>query len=332
MTNRDEVPESEHSDHRGPGGAHPTAADGGYATRTAPDQEEGNPNADNADNADNAGNTDKASSNTDKAGNADAGGDGSTLVGAVPGGERAASTRGTMRSAHRRAPRRRRPVLRGLVGLLVLATMILAVPNIWIWGASRGHIHVYGSEGDTARAPVAIVLGASVYPNGTPSPWLRYRLEVAAGLYESGRVDAILVSGDNGRTTYDEPSAMRDYLVKIGVPSEAVALDYAGFDTYGTCVRATKIFGIDEAIIVTQDFHEPRAVFACRSAGLQVEGVADTRARAYRSTWVKSWLRERLAAIKAVADVVTGRDPVLGRHETSVDDAVAWTRANRGKQ
>ena len=305
------------------------AADGGYATRTAPDQEEGNPNADNADNADNAGNTDKAGN----AGNADAGGDGSTLVGAVPGGERAASTRGTMRSAHRRAPpRRRRPVLRGLVGFLALATMILAVPNIWIWGASRGHIHVYGSEGDTARAPVAIVLGASVYPNGTPSPWLRYRLEVAAGLYESGRVDAILVSGDNGRTTYDEPSAMRDYLVKIGVPSEAVALDYAGFDTYGTCVRATKIFGIDEAIIVTQDFHEPRAVFACRSAGLQVEGVADTRARAYRSTWVKSWLRERLAAIKAVADVVTGRDPVLGRHETSVDDAVAWTRANRGKQ
>ena len=318
MANRDEVPESEHADHREPGGARPMAADGGCATRAAPGQEEGNPNAGSAGSA-------------DKAGSADADADGSTLVGAGPGGERAASTRGTVRPAHRRA-RRRRPVLRGLVGLLVLATMILTVPNIWIWGASRGHIHVYGSEGDTARAPVAIVLGASVYPNGTPSPWLRYRLEVAAGLYESGRVDAILVSGDNGRTTYDEPSAMRDYLVKIGVPSEAVALDYAGFDTYGTCVRATKIFGIDEAIIVTQDFHEPRAVFACRSAGLQVEGVADTRARAYRSTWVKSWLRERLAAIKAVADVVTGRDPVLGRHETSVDDAVAWTRANRGKQ
>ena len=110
---------------------------------------------------------------------------------------------------------------------------------------------------------MAIVLGASVWAPGEPSPWLKYRLETAAGLYQSGRVDAILVSGDNSRIDYDEPTAMRDYLVGLGIPSEAIALDYAGFDTYDTCVRAHKIFGVDEALLVSQDFHVSRAVAVC---------------------------------------------------------------------
>ena len=214
-------------------------------------------------------------------------------------------------------------------GGVALVVLVVVSANVWVWGASAGRIEELGAPDDTATAPVAIVLGAAVNPSGEPSPWLRYRLDTAARLYHSGRVEALLVSGDNGRENYNEPVAMRNYLVSAGIPAEAIALDYAGFDTYDTCVRAHRIFGVTRAIIVTQDFHEPRAVSVCRAAGVEVRGVADTLARNNRGTWVRSWLRERAAAVKAAWDVLSGREPILGRRETSVEEAIAWTRAHR---
>ena len=227
--------------------------------------------------------------------------------------------------------RRRTWAVRAAWITAALAVVVLVVPNAWILAASAGRVSDYGEDGDTAEAPVAIVLGASVWAPGEPSPWLKYRLETAAGLYRAGRVDAILVSGDNSRVDYDEPTAMRDYLVGLGIPSEAIALDYAGFDTYDTCVRARRIFGVEQALLVSQNFHVSRAVAVCRSAGLDARGVGDTQAAVDRGTWARSWLRERPAAIKAAWDVITRRDPILGRRETTVDEALAWTRAHRGK-
>ena len=218
---------------------------------------------------------------------------------------------------------------RAVIGVVVCLTVLVVSANAWIWGASAGRIQELGAPDDTAAAPVAIVLGAAVYPSGEPSPWLRYRLDTAARLYRSGRVEAILVSGDNGRENYNEPVAMRRYLVAAGIPAEAIALDYAGFDTYDTCVRARRIFGIERALLVTQDFHEPRAVAICRTVGVSVDGVGDSRARGDRTTWAVSWVRERPATIKAVVDVVSRRDPTLGRQETSVGEAIAWTREHR---
>ena len=217
-----------------------------------------------------------------------------------------------------------------MIGVVVsLVVLVVVSANVWIWGASAGRIEELGAPDDTAAAPVAIVLGAAVYPSGEPSPWLRYRLDTAARLYRSGRVEAILVSGDNGRENYNEPVAMRRYLVAAGIPAEAIALDYAGFDTYDTCVRARRVFGIERALLVTQDFHEPRAVAICRSVGVDVDGVGDSRARSDRIGWMVSWMRERPAAIKAVIDVVARRDPTLGRRETSVAEAIVWTREHR---
>lgn len=213
--------------------------------------------------------------------------------------------------------------------VLALVVLVVVSANAWIWGASAGRIEELGAPDDTATAPVAIVLGAAVRPSGEPSPWLRYRLDTAARLYRSGRVEAILVSGDNGRENYNEPVAMRRYLVAAGIPAEAIALDYAGFDTYDTCVRARRIFGIERALLVTQDFHEPRAVAICRSVGLSVDGVGDSRARHDRISWAVSWTRERPATIKAVIDVVSRRDPTLGHRETSVAEAINWTREHR---
>lgn len=228
--------------------------------------------------------------------------------------------------AGRLTPRRVRWVLAVVAGLALAA---LVLPNAWVWAASAGRTADLGSAEDTATAPVAIVLGASVYASGDPSPWLRYRLDAAAELYESGRVEGILVSGDNAQEEYNEPAAMRDYLVSVGVPAEAIAVDYAGFDTYDTCVRAHEIFGVEQAVLVSQDFHVPRAVAVCRAVGIDATGVGDTRATANRSTWVRSWARERLAAVKAAWDVLSGRTPMLGDRETTVDEAVAWTREQR---
>ena len=237
------------------------------------------------------------------------------------------------------APRsvsRRRALLRRLMRVSLVVVGVLGLITVgagtWAWTVSAGHIQVAGESGensDTAGAPVAIVLGAAVHADGQPSPWLSYRLDTAADLYTSGRVEAILVSGDNRRAGYDEPTVMRSYLLSRGIPEQAIAVDYAGFDTYDTCVRARRIFGIERALLVTQDFHEPRAVAICRSVGLDVDGVGDSRARSDRIGWAVSWTRERAAAIKAVADVVSRRDPTLGRQETSVKEAVAWTREHR---
>lgn len=239
----------------------------------------------------------------------------------------AAGGRPGARSGARRGARWGR---RALALLSVLAIAVLALPNGWVLARSAGRVSALDAPGDTATAPVALVLGTSVYPGGRPSPWLRLRLDVAAWLYEEGRVDALLVSGDNSEATYNEPEAMRDYLVSVGVPSQAIALDYAGFDTYSSCVRAAEVFGVEEALVVTQDFREPRSVALCRQTGIDAFGVGDTGARADRTAWVRSWGRERLAAVKAGWDVITGRVPVLGEQETSVDEAVAWTRAHRG--
>lgn len=234
---------------------------------------------------------------------------------------------GPRASRSRWVPLRR--LLRALLAVAGLLAGIVAGTSVWAWTVSAGHIATSGDDGDTARAPVAIVLGAAVQADGHPSPWLAYRLDVAADLYTSGRVEAILVSGDNRRLGYDEPTVMRNYLVSKGIHSNAIALDYAGFDTYDTCVRAHRIFGIERALLVTQDFHEPRAVTVCRSVGVNVDGVGDSRASSERISWVISWTRERLATVKAVCDVVSRRDPTLGRRETSVQEAVTWTREHR---
>ena len=231
---------------------------------------------------------------------------------------------------------RPRALLRSLVrisaAVMGVVALLAAGASIWAWTISAGHIEIAGEgsgDGAAARAPVAIVLGAAVHADGQPSPWLAHRLDAAAELYTSGRVEAILVSGDNRRAGYDEPTVMRSYLLSRGIPEQAIALDYAGFDTYDTCVRARRIFGIERALLVTQDFHEPRAVAICRSVGLDVDGVGDSRARSDRIGWTVSWVRERAAAIKAVVDVVSRREPTLGRQETSVKEAVAWTREHR---
>ena len=110
------------------------------------------------------------------------------------------------------------------------------------------------------------MLGAQVDPDGQPSPFLAARLALAKRLLDSGKVRVLLVSGDNMNYGYDEPQAMRRWLVDHAVPYRKIVLDYAGFDTYDSCARAVRIFGVRQAIVVTQSYHLPRAVHALPAA------------------------------------------------------------------
>jgi vancomycin permeability regulator SanA len=165
-----------------------------------------------------------------------------------------------------------------------------------------------------------VVFGAGLW-DGKPSPYLAHRLDVAARLYATGRVAAVLVTGDNSRSSYDEPTAMRDYLARAGVPARQVVRDYAGFDTWDSCVRAHRVFGVARAVLVSQGFHIRRAVALCRAAGIDAEGVAARDVR--NATWYYGAAREVLAAPKAALDAFFRRTPTLGEEEPGVREAVA---------
>jgi len=218
-------------------------------------------------------------------------------------------------------PRRwlRRVVVSGAAAVL-LGLLTMAGGEIWVRSAAHGHVY---AEADVPAAPVALVLGAEVYAGGTPSPFLAARLDIAKRLLAAGKVRAILLSGDHGRWDYDEPGDMEVYLIARGVPASQIVLDYAGFDTYDSCSRARRIFGVHEAIVVTQSFHIDRAVALCRSLGVDASGIGDSTVKIYRGPWRNDVIRERGAVVKAVFDVVSHRDPVfLGRHETGVEQAL----------
>lgn len=186
---------------------------------------------------------------------------------------------------------------------------------------STAQPHTFSAE-KVPNTPVALVLGAEIYPDGTPSPYLKGRLDLAKRLLETGRVKVILVSGDNGEEHYNEPDGMRNYLIRNGVPANRVVADYAGFDTYDSCVRAKQIFGVDRLTVVTQGYHVPRAVTTCRLVGVDAQGVGDYSARTHGTTWRYGQVRELAANFKMMWDVASRRTPILGAKETSVQEAL----------
>jgi vancomycin permeability regulator SanA len=219
---------------------------------------------------------------------------------------------------------RRRRTWRRVAMVAVLGTLVssltTAVSVTWVRSGASGHIF---TEQAVPAAPVALVLGAQVNPDGTPSPFLAARLDLARRLLAAGKVQVLLVSGDNMNWNYNETDAMRAWLLDHGVPDKKIVRDYAGFDTYDSCARAIRVFGVQQAIVVTQSYHLPRAVMLCRRLGLDANGVGDETVRQFRIPWLTSSVREYGACLKAVFDVMSGRDPVhLGRHETGVEDAL----------
>lgn len=207
-----------------------------------------------------------------------------------------------------------------LLAAIVVAYLVTAGSVVTLRSLANGHLY---SAADVPAAPVALVLGAKVEEDGSPSVFLTARLELARSLYAAGKVRALLVSGDHMNWGYDEPDAMRTWLVAHGVPSQRVVLDHAGFDTYDSCARAVRVFGVTRAIVVTQTFHLPRAVALCRQLGLDADGVGDSTVAQFAGPWMRGTSREYGAGVKATLDLISHRDPVfLGPHETGVEDAL----------
>lgn len=188
-----------------------------------------------------------------------------------------------------------------LGAVAAVAAVALAGSVTFVRVAARGGISTEETVPDT---PVALVLGALVYPDGTPSPFLTRRLEVARRLYDAGRVQTIIVSGDGMAPEYDEPLAMRRYLLRAGVPPERVVVDGGGFDTYHSCVRARQVFGVSEVVLVSQDYHLPRAVATARCVGLSAVGVGDRASRRSSRPYLTGVSRDQLACVKTVLDLV----------------------------
>ncbi|GGK37289.1 hypothetical protein GCM10010124_32520 [Pilimelia terevasa] len=206
-------------------------------------------------------------------------------------------------------------------GLAAVAVVLAAVvaATAWIRVGAAGRVHDLAAA---PAAPVAIVLGAQVDHDGIPSAFLAARLDIAAALYARRTVSAVLVSGDHGRWSYDEPGAMAHRLTALGVPQARIVQDHAGFDTYDSCQRAYRVFGVREAVVVTQSFHIARAVTLCAEAGIRTTGVGDDSVRVHGLQWRRGAVREYGAAVKAAVDVLSGRDPVfLGPVQRSLETA-----------
>lgn len=200
-----------------------------------------------------------------------------------------------------------------LLILFMLGFLTLTLPRLVTGIYSRMRIYA-GVNVPAKRA--AIVFGAGLWRDGSPTPILQDRVKAAAGLYFNGKVEKILMSGDNSVVEYNEPLAMRDFALLMGVPEEAIVLDYAGRRTYDTCYRAKAIFGLTEAILVTQSFHLPRALYTCNQLGLDAVGVS-ADLQVYRKRSLMYWnMREFVATITALWDVHIGHPiPVLGDYE-----------------
>jgi SanA protein len=195
----------------------------------------------------------------------------------------------------------------------LLFLLVLSLPRLitGLYAANR----IYEANNSPSKR-VAIVFGAGLRRDGTPTAILRDRVETAVDLYSSGKVEKILMSGDNRFDDYNEPEAMRQYALALGIPAQVIALDYAGRRTYDTCYRAKAIFGVESALLVSQKFHLPRAVFLCNTLGLDSDGV-EANQRRYRRVSLLIWnLREQLATVGAFLDVyVSNPLPVLGEPE-----------------
>lgn len=164
--------------------------------------------------------------------------------------------------------------------------------------------------------PVVIVPGAGLSADGTPSAPLRDRVRAAVELYQAGKVQKILMSGDNSTVYYNEPESMRQYAISLGVPDDAIVLDYAGRRTYDTCYRALNIFGIESAVITTQPYHLPRAVFLCDRLGIDIQGVEVEQSRYVRARYIFWQVREVFATLAAVWDIYVAKPlPILGSPE-----------------
>ncbi|MDQ5952007.1 MAG: hypothetical protein QG626_134 [Patescibacteria group bacterium] len=198
-------------------------------------------------------------------------------------------------------------------GALAILIFALGIPGA-IFVSGQSHVQTI----EEIEPGTVLIFGAGLRSDGTPSDVLRDRLETGAELFSQGKATHILVSGDNRFENYNEPQVMHDVLVtEYEVPEDLIFIDFAGRRTYDTCIRAKTLWGVDSAILVTQSFHLPRAIWTCRRLGIESIGISASL-HGYMKDGVYR-VREILASYKAFLDVyVVEPEYLTGQVETDL--------------
>jgi vancomycin permeability regulator SanA len=156
---------------------------------------------------------------------------------------------------------------------------------------------IYTELADTPTAPVALIFGAGILNNTTPSDALRDRLDAGVALYKAKKVRKLVMTGDNGRDAHDEVSVMKQYALKHNIPEKDIILDHAGFRTYDSCYRARDVFGLWDVIAISQEFHLPRVLYTCNQLDVHAVGYVADKQPYLLAHWYS--VREFMARFKA---------------------------------
>lgn len=192
-----------------------------------------------------------------------------------------------------------RTMLVRLLLLILLGCFILGGVSLYFHQSTASYRYNQAQAVPAQR--VAIIFGAGIRPNGQPSRILAERIQAAVELYQLGIVEKLLMTGDNSEVNYDEVTVMRDYAIARGVREEDITRDYAGFRTYDSCYRAKQIFGVEHAVLVTQSYHLPRAVYSCRQLGIEAVGLGTPDWGSYPDILILRYeLREIAASLQAL--------------------------------
>jgi len=212
--------------------------------------------------------------------------------------------------------RLRRHAKKLLAASVVLAGLLVASGELMCRSAAKGRI--YSQSAQIPHTQAALVLGCSPEVSARPNLYFRYRIKAASELYHQGKVDYLIVSGDNSSKDYDETTAMAQALLQNGVPQQRIYCDYAGFSTLDSVLRLQQVFKLQSATIISQEFHLQRALCIADWHGLDCYGYAAKDLS--NSTWtLRSMLRERLARVAMLADLLLQRQPRFGASRKDAD-------------
>lgn len=193
-----------------------------------------------------------------------------------------------------------------LAVLIATPFILVLLANYSIKRAAKDN--TYFKTGQIPANKVGMVLGTvKTLSNGRTNLYFQYRIDAAVELYQAGKIDYVLVSGDNSRKDYDEPTDFKNELTARGIPADKIFLDYAGFRTLDSVVRAKEIFGQESLTIISQKFHNERAIFLAEKKGISAIGF-NARDISGRYGW-KTQVREYFARTKAALDILLGVQP-----------------------
>lgn len=198
--------------------------------------------------------------------------------------------------------------------MIIICITIITLPLLIVGGCYLvvelyANSRVYDNVKDIPHRRVGLVLGTNPkVASGYTNYYFKYRMDAAAQLYKAGKVDYLLVSGDNHIKAYDEPTAMRDALVERGIPESRIVLDYAGFRTLDSIIRANEVFCQESFTVISQPFHNKRSVFIGKLNGIDIVGY-NAQDVVRRKAWYKQMLREALSRVNMFIDHITGKQP-----------------------